>query len=278
MCSTGRAPSARQRRAAPRSSHSACAGLGDEVERGPILGETVKNLYDGVPIDEVLQVRDPVGARADRAGPAYSQVTARLLLHTVRREVLGEEVAQGAMAERYAEYFPRYLRQGIARRAARRAAGAVRSAAPGRRADRPDRDLQFVYLGLQTLYDRYFLHIDERRIELPQVFFMRVAMGLALGRNRPRGARDRVLRPALELRLHELDADAVQFGHAALAAIVLLPDHGVRRPRRHLRGDQGERAARQVSPADSAMTGRRCERSAATSGAPTARARASCRS
>ena len=42
------------------------------------------------------------------------------------------------------------------------------------------RDLQFGYLGLQTLYDRYFLHIRGTRIELPQVFFMRVAMGLAL--------------------------------------------------------------------------------------------------
>jgi ribonucleoside-diphosphate reductase alpha chain len=42
------------------------------------------------------------------------------------------------------------------------------------------RDLQFNYLGLQTLYDRYFLHIEERRIEMPQAFFMRVAMGLAL--------------------------------------------------------------------------------------------------
>jgi len=41
----------------------------------------------------------------------------------------------------------------------------------------PARDLQFDYLGLQTLYDRYFLHIDERRIEMPQAFFMRVAMG-----------------------------------------------------------------------------------------------------
>jgi ribonucleoside-diphosphate reductase alpha chain len=43
----------------------------------------------------------------------------------------------------------------------------------------PERDLQFSYLGLQTLYDRYFIHSDETRFELPQLFFMRVAMGLA---------------------------------------------------------------------------------------------------
>src|SRR5690625_7656011 len=44
----------------------------------------------------------------------------------------------------------------------------------------PERDLQFNYLGLQTLYDRYFIHSGETRIELPQIFFMRVAMGLAV--------------------------------------------------------------------------------------------------
>ena len=44
----------------------------------------------------------------------------------------------------------------------------------------PDNDLLFSYLGIQTLYDRYFIHSNEIRFELPQVFFMRVAMGLAL--------------------------------------------------------------------------------------------------
>ena len=53
---------------------------------------------------------------------------------------------------------------------------------------KPERDRQFGYLGLQTLYDRYFLHINRRRIEMPQTFFMRIAMGLALNeKNRHNG-------------------------------------------------------------------------------------------
>ncbi|NKB46406.1 MAG: ribonucleoside-diphosphate reductase subunit alpha, partial [Legionellales bacterium] len=53
------------------------------------------------------------------------------------------------------------------------------------RALRPERDLQFTYLSLQTLYDRYFIHNHQTRYELPQAFFMRVAMGLALEEDRP---------------------------------------------------------------------------------------------
>ena len=73
---------------------------------------------------------------------------------------------------------------------------------------KPERDLQFGYLGLQTLYDRYFLvdqYVGGRRFELPQCFFMRVAMGLALNEVEPRSARDRVLQRAVDVRLHELD-------------------------------------------------------------------------
>src|SRR5690606_22240050 len=108
--------------------------------------------------------------------PAYSRVTARLLLHTVRREVLGEEVAQQSMAARYAEYFPGFVRRGVDaglldERLLQFDLERLGAALDARR------DLQFGYLGLQTLYDRYFLHVEEQRIELPQAFFMRVAMG-----------------------------------------------------------------------------------------------------
>ena len=111
---------------------------------------------------------------------------------------------------------------------------------------KPERDLQFQFLGLQTLYDRYLLQTRGVRFELPQAFFMRVAMGLAMREIDREAQGDRVLRPALVLRFHVLDADAVQCGHAAAAAFVLFPDHGVRRPRRHLQGDQGQCVARQV--------------------------------
>lgn len=158
---------------------SACAGLGEAVSGEPILAETIKNLYDGVSLDEVYKSSILSSRALIEKEPGYAKATARLLLHTVRREVLGEEVQHEAMSERYAEYFPRYLRKGIE-------AGLLDSKLQQFDLDRlaaaiePDRDLQFSYLGLQTLYDRYFLHIDERRIELPQIFFMRVAMGLAL--------------------------------------------------------------------------------------------------
>ncbi|RPH58391.1 MAG: ribonucleoside-diphosphate reductase subunit alpha, partial [Burkholderiales bacterium] len=159
---------------------SACLGLGDFVATDAVLGETVKNLYDGVPVEEVHKSAILSARALIEKDPAYSQVTARLLLHTVRHEVLGEEVAQADMATRYAGYFPQFVRRGVEAGLLDRALlqydlGRLGGALVA------GRDLQFGYLGLQTLYDRYFLHVGDTRIELPQAFFMRVAMGLALG-------------------------------------------------------------------------------------------------
>jgi ribonucleoside-diphosphate reductase alpha chain len=159
---------------------SACFGLGDTVDPQHVLAETVKNLYDGIPIEEVHK-SSILSARAlIETDPAYSQVAARLLLHTVRREVLGEEVSAEAMAERYAEYFPRFVKRGVEADLLDPKLEQFDLHRLGR-ALVAQRDGQFTYLGLQTLYDRYFLHVEEQRIELPQAFFMRVAMGLALG-------------------------------------------------------------------------------------------------
>src|SRR5690606_9504308 len=116
--------------------------------------------------------------------PNYSYVSARLLNDKLRGEALSfiagmpDQATQADMAERYADYFPAYLQRGIefelidpelSRFDIARIAAAIR----------PERDLKFQYLGLQTLYDRYFLHTDGTVFELPQAFFMRVAMGLA---------------------------------------------------------------------------------------------------
>ncbi|MBU1979141.1 MAG: ribonucleoside-diphosphate reductase subunit alpha [Gammaproteobacteria bacterium] len=158
---------------------SACDGLGAAVTPQSILEHTLRNLYDGVPIEEVGKAAILSARTLIEKEPAYSYVTARLLLDTIRKEVLGETTSQADMETRYAEYFPDFIKQGIeAERLDERLAqfdlkrmGAALVAS---------RDLQFGYLSLQTLYDRYFLHIDERRIELPQAFFMRVAMGLSL--------------------------------------------------------------------------------------------------
>ncbi|MFO0233477.1 MAG: ribonucleoside-diphosphate reductase subunit alpha, partial [Burkholderiales bacterium] len=159
---------------------SACFGLGDTVDPQHVLAETVKNLYDGIPIEEVHKSAILSARALIETDPAYSQVAARLLLHTVRREVLGEEVSAEAMAERYAEYFPRFVKRGVEADLLDPKLEQFDLHRLGQ-ALVAQRDGQFTYLGLQTLYDRYFLHVDEQRIELPQAFFMRVAMGLALG-------------------------------------------------------------------------------------------------
>jgi len=154
-------------------------GLAEFIDSEAILKETVKNLYDGIPVDEVFKSAILSARALVEKDPAYSQVTARLLLHTIRKEVLGEEVSQADMAGRYAEYFPRFIKQGIEGQLLDPKLAQYDLPRLGKALD-ARRDLQFGYLGLQTLYDRYFLHIRNKRIELPQVFFMRVAMGLAL--------------------------------------------------------------------------------------------------
>ncbi|MDD5330421.1 MAG: ribonucleoside-diphosphate reductase subunit alpha [Sulfuricella sp.] len=158
---------------------SACDGLGAAVSPHAILEGTLKNLYDGVPVEEVGKSAILTARTLIEKDPAYSFVTARLLLDTIRKEVLDEAASQADMATRYAEYFPDFIKRGIAAERLDERLGQFDLARLGAALE-AGRDLQFGYLGLQTLYDRYFLHIDERRIELPQAFFMRVAMGLAL--------------------------------------------------------------------------------------------------
>ncbi|MEY2892773.1 MAG: hypothetical protein RJA98_2681, partial [Pseudomonadota bacterium] len=159
---------------------SACAGLGADVKPDPIMAETKRNLYDGVPIDEVHKASILAARTLIEKDPGYTRATARLLLHTIRKEILGEEALHTDMHTRYAEYFPTYIKKGVQAELLDEKLMQFDLAKLGA-ALNADRDLQFDYLGLQTLYDRYFLHIDEQRIEMPQAFYMRVAMGLALG-------------------------------------------------------------------------------------------------
>ena len=159
---------------------SACEGLGTDVKADPILAETRRNLYDGVPIDEVHKASILAARTLIEKEPAYTRATARLLLHTIRKEILGEELSQAEMAVRYPDYFPQFIKRGVEAELLDPRLQQYDMARLGA-ALKPERDLQFDYLGLQTLFDRYFLHIDELRIEMPQAFFMRVAMGLSLG-------------------------------------------------------------------------------------------------
>ncbi len=158
---------------------SACEGLGDSITAGPIVAETMRNLYDGVPLDEVYKASILAARTLIEKDPDYTFATARLLLHTIFKEIIGREVMPAERAQAYADYFPQFVKKGVDNELLdekllqydlNRLGAALK----------PQRDLQFDYLGLQTLYDRYFLHVRKTRIELPQAFFMRVAMGLAL--------------------------------------------------------------------------------------------------
>jgi len=156
-----------------------CEGLGEVVDAEQILKFTLKDLYDGVPIEEVRKCTIMSARSLMEQDPAYGFVTARLLLNNICCEVLGKEVVQTEMAAHYAEYFPSFIKRGIKAELLDEELASFDLPRLAKELD-ASRDLQFNYLGLQTLYDRYFLHVDETRIELPQAFFMRVAMGLAL--------------------------------------------------------------------------------------------------
>lgn len=158
---------------------SACQGLGTDVKADPIVAETQRNLYDGVPLDEVYKASILAARTLIEKDPDYTYVTARLLLHTIFKEVLGREITPAEAGEAYADNFAGFIKKGVDHELLdekllqfdlKRLGAALK----------PERDLKFDYLGLQTLYDRYFLHVRKARIELPQAFFMRVAMGLSL--------------------------------------------------------------------------------------------------
>ena len=158
---------------------SACAGLGADIKPDPIMAETLRNLYDGVPMDEVYKASVLAARTLIEKDPDYTYATARLLFHTIAKEVLGKDVAPSDMGQAYVDYFPQFIKKGVDNQLLderllqfdlKRLGAALKA----------QRDLKFDYLGLQTLYDRYFLHVGKSRIELPQAFFMRVAMGLSL--------------------------------------------------------------------------------------------------
>jgi ribonucleoside-diphosphate reductase alpha chain len=157
----------------------ACAGLGDVVSAEAVIKLTLKDLYDGVALHEVRKCLVLSARSLIEKEPAYNFVTARLLLNNICSEILGEEISPGDMATCYATYFPKFIKQGIAAELLDPRLGQFDLKRLAKELD-AQRDLQFGYLGLQTLYDRYFLHIEGKRIELPQAFFMRVAMGLAI--------------------------------------------------------------------------------------------------
>ena len=198
-----------------------------------------------MPIDEVHKAAILAARTLIEKDPGYTRATARLLLHTIRREILGEEVLAGRHGDALRRVLPAVHQAGHRGRAARREAAPVRPGPPRRGARRRPRPAVRLPRPADAVRPLLPAHRRGAHRAAAGVLHAR-GDGPGAERDRPRGARHRVLQRAVELRLHELDADAVQLRHAPLAALELLPDDGVRRPRRHLRGDQGERAAVEV--------------------------------
>lgn len=162
----------------------ACKNL-DNVNQDFLFKETIRNLFDGVPEKDIATTLIMSARTQIEKEPAYSFVSSRLLLDNMRSEALGflgngkAEATHAEMKKRYPEYFADYIKRGADLELLDKTLTQYDLQQLGK-ALTPDRDLQFNYLGLQTLYDRYFIHHHETRFELPQAFFMRVAMGLAI--------------------------------------------------------------------------------------------------
>ena len=166
---------------------AACQGL-DHVDPKRIVEQSLRDLYDGVSMKGVRKAMVLAARSCIEDQPDYLYATARLLLNDIRMEVLGRAVTQKEMARLYPGYFADYIKRGIEAELLNPELAKFDLKVLGK-ALNASRDNTFQYMGLQTLYDRYFLHIKEQRIELPQAFFMRVAMGLAINEEVNREAR-----------------------------------------------------------------------------------------
>ncbi len=163
--------------------HEAVANL-DSVDADLLLKSTLNSIYDGMSEEDLYTTLVMSARSLIDSEPNYSQVSARLLLDNMRREALTyvygfeQEATQSEMTNLYADYFKNYIKKAVElelldSELLRYDLDTLASALM------PERDQQFLYLGLQTLYDRYFIHDGDTRMELPQAFYMRVAMGLA---------------------------------------------------------------------------------------------------
>ena len=161
----------------------ACEGL-EDVEATMVVEEALKNLYDGVSISDMRASLIMSARTKVELEPNYSYVTARILLDELRSEALSflgvaEQSTQQEMFDYYPKALQAFIEKGIELEMLNPELKTFDLNKLGK-AINPDNDFKFTYLGLQTLYDRYFIHSNDIRYELPQIFFMRVAMGLAI--------------------------------------------------------------------------------------------------
>lgn len=164
----------------------ACRGLSD-VTAEPVIKDALRNLYQLATLQDVHKALIMAARALVETQPNYTFVSARLLLDSMRSEALSKlHIKNNAtfdeMATLYPTYFKSYIAQGIKQGILDAQLGDYNLEQLGQ-ALLPERDMQFTYLSLQTLFDRYFIHEKGIRYELPQAFFMRVAMGLAIREN-----------------------------------------------------------------------------------------------
>lgn len=157
----------------------ACRGLESVVSLSELLETAVTQYYAGMKEQEVDLANIFAAKSKIEKDPAYSQVASRLLLDVIYRETTGLPASDSTLPKTHRQYFKTYIKNAIAleRISPKLLDYDLDELAPAMDLKRDD---LFGYLGLQTLYDRYFIHNDQRRLETPQIFWMRVAMGLAL--------------------------------------------------------------------------------------------------
>ncbi len=158
----------------------ACRGLEELTSVDTLVEMTITNFYEGIKEAEVDQATIMAARAHIEVDPAYSQVASRLLLDVLYRESMNTAASSPSLESAHRAYFKQYLKHAVA-------IGRVHSNLLDFDLDKISQAMQlqrddlFSYLGLQTLYDRYFIHDDQLRIETPQIFWMRVAMGLSIG-------------------------------------------------------------------------------------------------
>ncbi len=157
----------------------ACRGLEDFASAEELLEESVKNFYEEMKESEVDQANIMAARARIEREPAYSKIASRLLLDVLYRETMNISADSPDLESAHRTYFKEYLKKGVSldRVSAELLTFDLDKLA---QAIQIQRDDQFSYLGLQTLYDRYFIHDNDQRMETPQIFWMRVAMGLAI--------------------------------------------------------------------------------------------------
>lgn len=157
----------------------AARGLEGLVDLEELAEDVIRSVFDGISVDEINRAQILAARSRIERDPAYDVVASRLMLNVIYREALGEMPEARHVERVHRDQFEHYVIDGIR---AGRLSPELRRFDLGRLAVamQPARDGKFHFLGLQAIYDRYLLHVEGRRIETPQYFWMRVAMGLAL--------------------------------------------------------------------------------------------------